>query len=183
MTNTQTKSLRATTGKTRVFYAKNLLTPDEKESYGLCVLIPKTDTKTVNDIKAMCEAFKADPKAQGIWGSKFLANFKSPLRDGDTERDTDKMPDFKGHWFINANTYTKPGVVDAQMQPVLNAQDIYPGCFVRISVTPGAFNKDGNKGIKLWLGNVQKLADGERIGGGFAAPTDDFTAVEEDFLS
>lgn len=183
MADTAPKALRVTTGKTRVFYSKNLLTPDEKESYGICVLIPKSDTKTVAALKAMVEAFKSDTKAQGIWGSKFLANFKSPIRDGDTERDPEKGDSFKGHWFINANTYTKPGAVDAQLQPIINPSDIYPGCYVRISVTPGAYNKDGNKGIKLWLGNVQKLGDGERLGGGFAAPEDDFTAVEEDFLN
>ena len=48
---------------------------------------------------------------------------------------------------------------------------------------PAAYNTDGNRGIKLYLNNVQKLAEGERLGGGGSNVNDDFTAVEEDFLS
>jgi Protein of unknown function (DUF2815) len=178
-----TNPYKVTTGKGRLCYVQNLLKPDEKDSYSLMFLIPKTDTVTVNAIKKSIEAFKKDTKAEGKWGSKFLASMKLPLRDGDTERDTDKSPEFKGHYFINANTYTKPGVVDAQMQEIINPADIYSGCYGRISVVPAAFNTDGNKGIKFYLNNVQKLSDGEKLGGGASQASDDFTAVEEDFLS
>jgi hypothetical protein len=149
----------------------------------LMLLIPKTDTATVNALKKSIEAFKKDAKAEAKWGSKFLASMKLPLRDGDTERDVEKSPEFKGHYFINANTYTKPGVVDAQMQEIINPADIYSGCYGRISVVPAAYNTDGNKGIKFYLNNVQKLAEGEKLGGGASQASDDFTAVEEDFLS
>ena len=152
-------------------------------TYSLCVLVPKTDTATVAKIKASIDAFKTDPKAIQIWGGKFMANFKTPLRDGDTERDTDKDPSYKGHWFINANTSNKPDVVDQALRPVLDPREIYNGCFVRVSLTPGAYSVDGNKGIKFYLGNVQKLADGPRIGEGMSRAEDDFTAVEEDFLA
>ena len=174
---------KVTTGKSRLSYAKNLLDADEKGAFGLCILIPKSDTATLQKLRAAVEAFKTDEKAVAKWGSKFLGSFKTPIKDGDVDRDTAKYPEFKGHYFINANTYTKPGVVDAQMNPILDKSQIYSGCYVRISVTCGAYNKDGNKGIKFWLGNVQKLADGDRLGGSFSSAEDDFTAVEEDFLA
>lgn len=174
---------KVTTGKGRLCYVQNLLKADEKDAYSLMFLIPKTDTVTINALKKSIEAFKKDPKAEAKWGSKFLASMKLPLRDGDTERDTDKSPEFKGHYFINANTYTKPGVVDAKMQEIINPADIYSGCYGRISVVPAAYNTDGNKGIKFYLNNVQKLAEGEKLGGGASQASDDFTAVEEDFLS
>lgn len=183
MATTTTTALKAVTGKARLSYTATVFTPDEKEKYSICVLIPKSDTDTLKKLNAAIDACKTDPKAIAKWGSKWLASMKNPLRDGDSERDTDKSPEYKGHYFINASTYTKPGVVDAQMNPILDKAELYSGCYGRVSVTAGAFNTDGNKGIKFWLNNVQKLGDGEPLGGGFSRAEDDFTAVTDDFLS
>lgn len=178
-----TKDLKVVTGKARLSFTQNLFAPDDKGSYSLLLMIPKTDTATITKIKASIEAYKTDPKAINIWGSKFLASFKTPLRDGDTERDTEKYPEYKGHYFLNANTYNKPGVVDAQMNPILDKKEIYSGCYGRASLVPAAYNVDGNKGIKFYLNNVQKLADGEPLGNAASRAEDDFTAVEDDFLA
>ena len=135
-------------------------------------------------INGVVDKFKTDAKAVTIWGSKFLASFKTPLRDGDTERDTGKYPEYKGHYFINANTYNRPGVVDAQKNDIIDKSELYSGCYGRVSIIPAAYNVDGNKGIKFYLNNVQKLAEGEPLGGaGSSNAADDFTAVEDDFLS
>jgi hypothetical protein len=112
-----------------------------------------------------------------------LASFKTPLRDGDTERDTEKYSEYKGHYFINANTYNRPGVVDAQKNDIIDKSELYSGCYGRVSIMPAAYNVDGNKGIKFYLNNVQKLADGEPLGGSASNAADDFTAVEDDFLN
>jgi len=182
-TTTNVNPYKVVTGKGRLCYTKNVLTPDENGSYSLMFLVPKTDTVTVNALRKAIEAFKADPKAVAKWGSKFLASMKQPLRDGDAERDTDKSPEFKGHFFINANSYQKPSVVDSQMQEIIDPSEIYSGCYGRISIVPGAYNTDGNRGIKVYLNNVQKLADGEKLGGGGSRADEDFTAVaDEDFL-
>ena len=175
--------LKFITGKTRLSFTQNLFTPDEKGSYSLLMLIPKTDTATVNAIKASIEAYKTNPKAVEVWKSKFLASFKTPLRDGDTDRDTEKNPEYKGHYFVNANTYNKPGVVDAQKNEILDKKEVYSGCYGRASLVPAAFNVDGNKGIKFYLNNVQKMADGEPLGGAVSRPEDDFTSVDDDFLA
>lgn len=171
------------TGKVRLSFTKNVFTPDEKGSYSIMILVDKRDKETLAKINGAVDKFKTDPKAVTIWGSKFLASFKTPLRDGDTERDTEKYPEYKGNYFVNANTYNKPSVVDSGMRDIINKSDLYSGCYGRISIIPAAYNVDGNKGIKFYLNNVQKLAEGEPLGGGVSNAADDFTAVEDDFLS
>jgi len=173
---------KVTTNTGRLSFTRYLLTPDEKEAYSLLFLLPKTDVATVNAIKKSVEAFKTDAKAVAKWGSKFLPAMKTGLRDGDTEKDTEAYPEFKGHYFINVKTYTKPGVVDAKLQPVIDPAEVYSGRNGRITMVPHAYNTDGNKGIGWYLNSVQVLPGGERLGSGPGNAADDFTAVEEDFL-
>jgi len=169
------------TGKVRMSYV-NVFEMNDKGKYSVCLLIPKGDKDTLAKVKAAIESVKTDPKAATTWGGKWLASFKSPLRDGDTERDLAKNPEYKGHYFINCNSGQKPDVVDTALNPILDKSEVYSGCFGRASVNFYPFSVDGNKGIAAGLNNVQKLGDGERLGGGSRA-SDDFTAVEEDFLS
>ena len=178
-----TTDYKVITGKVRLSFTKNVFTPDEKGSFSIMILIDKKDKETLAKINGVVDKFKTDAKAVTIWGSKFLASFKTPLRDGDTERDTGKYPEYKGHYFINANTYNRPGVVDAQKNDIIDKSELYSGCYGRVSIIPAAYNVDGNKGIKFYLNNVQKLTDGEPLGAGKSAASDDFTAVEDDFLS
>lgn len=178
-----TTDLKVITGKVRLSFTKDLFAPNEKGSYSVMILIPKSDKETLDKIKATLDKFKTDPKAVAIWGSKFLGSFKLPLRDGDEERDTEKYPEYKGHYFLNANTYNKPKVVDAKMDDVIDKADVYSGCYGRISMVPAAYNVDGNKGIKFYLNNVQKLSEGTPLGGSGSNAADDFTAVEDDFLA
>jgi hypothetical protein len=178
-----TTDYKVITDKVRLSFTQHVFTPDEKGSYSIMILIDKKDKETLAKINGTVEKFKTDPKAVAIWGSKFLASFKSPLRDGDTERDTEKYPEYKGHYFVNANTYNKPSVVDSKMNDIIDKSELYPGCYGRVSMIPAAFNVDGNKGIKFYLNNVQKLAEGPPFGAGRSAATDDFTAIEDDFLS
>jgi hypothetical protein len=77
---------------------------------------------------------------------------------------------------------TTSSMVGPDMQPIISTDEFYSGCYGRASINFYAFSVDGNKGIAAGLNNVQKLADGERLGGGSRA-SDDFTAVEDDFLN
>lgn len=172
---------KVVTGKARLSYVNvfqpRASKPGQEPKYSVCVLIPKTDTVTINKVKAAVKA--AAEAGVGVLGGKIPAGLKNPLRDGDTERDT---PEYKGHYFINANSKQKPGVVDASVQPILDAQEVYSGCYGRVSLNFYAYNQEGNKGIGAGLQNVQKLADGEPLSGRSRAE-DDFTAAEEDFLA
>ncbi len=90
----------------------------------------------------------------------------------------------EGAVFINIRTKSKPGIVDryagtdGKPVPITDPDEIYPGCYVRASVRPYAYDTNGNRGVSLALCNIQKLEDGERFDGRKAAQ-DEFEALEE----
>ena len=85
-------------------------------------------------------------------------------------------------WAFNANSATAPGIVDASRQPILERSEVYSGVYGRASINFYAFNTNGNKGIACGLNNLQKIRDGESLGGKTRAE-DDFADEDEDFLS
>ena len=106
---------------------------------------------------------------------------KLPLRDGDIERPDDEA--YAGCWFVNANNTAAPGIVDAERQPILDRSEVYSGVYGRASISFYAFNSSGNKGIACSLNNLQKIADGEPLGGHASAEADFATDDDDDFLS
>ena len=146
--------------------------------YSVSAIIPKSDTKTVNAIKAAIEQAKKDSVSK--WGGKVPANLKLPLRDGDIDRPDDEA--YAGCYFFNANSRQAPQVVDSKVQPILDQSEVYSGCYGKISVTFYGYNSNGNRGIAAGLGNIQKLKDGESLGGRTSA-ADDFQTEDDDFLS
>src|SRR5690625_5179991 len=102
-----------------VFEPRPAENPDEKGKYGVCILIPKSDAATLSRIKNAIEAAKTAGKAQ--WGGKIPPNLKIPLRDGDAERPEDDA--FAGHYFMNANSVMKPGVVDANVNEIIDSSE------------------------------------------------------------
>jgi hypothetical protein len=174
---------KVTTGKVRLSYA-HLFVPHAIEGneakYSVSVIIPKTEIETLKAIKAAVDEAKEMGKAK--LGNKIPANLKTPLRDGDVERPDDDA--YANCYFLNASSKNKPGVVDANVQPVLDATEVYSGCYGRLTLNFYAYAASGNKGIAAGLGNVQKLADGEPLGG-FSRAENDFDSVEsatDDFL-
>lgn len=147
--------------------------------YSVSAIIPKSDTKTVNAIKAAIEQAKKDSVSK--WGGKVPANLKLPLRDGDIDRPDDEA--YAGCYFFNANSRQAPQVVDSKVQPILAQSEVYSGCYGKISVTFYGYNSNGNRGIAAGLGNIQKLKDGESLGGRTSAADDFQTEDDEDFLS
>ena len=147
--------------------------------YSVSAIIPKSDTKTVNAIKAAIEQAKKDSVSK--WGGKVPANLKLPLRDGDIDRPDDEA--YAGCFFFNANSRQAPQVVDSKVQPILDQSEVYSGCYGKISVTFYGYNSNGNRGIAAGLGNIQKLKDGESLGGRTSAADDFQTEDDEDFLS
>ena len=147
--------------------------------YSVSAIIPKSDTKTVNAIKAAIEQAKKDSVSK--WGGKVPANLKLPLRDGDIDRPDDEA--YVGCYFFNANSRQAPQVVDSKVQPILDQSEVYSGCYGKISVTFYGYNSNGNRGIAAGLGNIQKLKDGESLGGRTSAADDFQTEEDEDFLS
>ena len=151
--------------------------------YSISLLIPKDDTETLDKVHAAIQAAYEEgaTKLKGTGKSvPALTAIKTPLRDGDVERPDD--PACAGHYFINANNQTKPGIVDANRQEIIDRNEVYSGVYGRASISFYAFNSNGNKGIACSLNNLQKIKDGEPLGGHSRAE-DDFADDEEDFLS
>lgn len=158
--------------------------------FSVSLIIPKSDTKTVEKIKAAIEAAykEGESKLKGNGRSvPALSAIKNPLRDGDTERPDDEA--YANSYFINANSATAPGIVDANCSPILECSEVYSGVYGRASISFYAFNSNGNKGIACGLNNLQKLRDGEPLGGKTRAEDDFATEAEatpssdDDFLS
>lgn len=151
--------------------------------FSVSLIIPKSDTATIQKIKAAIEAAykEGEAKLKGNGRSvPALSVLKTPLRDGDAERPDDEA--YANAYFVNANSSTAPGIVDADRQPILDTSEVYSGVYGRASINFYAFNSNGNKGIACGLNNLQKIRDGEPLGGKSRAE-DDFADEEEDFLA
>lgn len=152
--------------------------------FSVSLLIPKTDTATVKKIQAAIQAAyeEGESKLKGNGRTvPALSVLKTPLRDGDAERPDDEA--YAGHWFVNANSNTAPGIVDADRQPIINRSEVYSGVYGRASISFYAYNVNGNKGVACSLNNLQKIKDGEPLGGKSRAEDDFATEEDEDFLS
>ncbi|MCI7020184.1 MAG: DUF2815 family protein, partial [Clostridiales bacterium] len=116
--------------------------------FSVSLIIPKSDTKTVAKIEAAIEAAYKEGEAKLKGNSRTvpaLSAIKTPLRDGDAERPDD--PAYANSYFMNANSNTAPGIVDADCQPILDRSEVYSGVYGRASVNFYAFNSNGNRGI------------------------------------
>ena len=183
MSDIKNNNTKVVTGPVRLSYA-NVWEPASinggapKDSVSL--IIPKSDTKTLAAINAAVDA--AIQQGVAKFGGKIpnKAALKLPLRDGDTEREDEA---YKDSYFVNANSTSAPQIVDRAVQPILDRSEVYSGCYARVSINFYAFNSNGNRGIACGLGNIQKIRDGEPLGGRSSAADDFASDLDDDFLS
>lgn len=152
--------------------------------FSVSLIIPKSDTKTVEKVKAAIEAAykEGESKLKGNGRSvPALSAIKNPLRDGDTERPDDEA--YANSYFVNANSSVAPGIVDADRNPILDRSEVYSGVYGRASISFYAFNSNGNKGIACGLNNLQLIRAGEPLGGKASAESDFATDADDDFLA
>lgn len=152
--------------------------------YSVSLIIPKSDVATVKKIEAAIQAAYEEGESKLKGNSKSapsLKVLKTPLRDGDLERPDDAA--YADSYFINANSASAPGIVDADRQPILERSEVYSGVYGRASINFYAFNSNGNKGIACGLNNLQKIADGDPLGGKSRAEDDFADDDDDDFLS
>lgn len=185
-TNTDTKVI---TGKVRFSYCR-VFTPAAMEDgqdpkYSVCLIIPGTDKETLKKIKKAVDAAKEAGKSSK-WDGKIPANIKLPLRNGDEERP--EQPEYEGCYFLNATSKQRPGIVDKNREDIIDSTEVYSGCYGRASLNFYAYNVKGNKGVACGLNNIQKLADGDYLGGRTRAE-DDFNddyatdSDDDDFMN
>lgn len=166
-----------TTGEVRLSYV-HLFKPyayqaGQEEKYQVTILVPKTDQDTMARINAAIDAAKQKGVADK-WNGVCPPVIQTPVYDGDGVRPSDGMPfgaECKGHYVFTASAKADypPEVVDRMGNPIINQSEIYSGIYGRVNVTFFPYAFGGKKGIGCGLGPVQKLRDGEALGG--SAPT------------
>lgn len=165
---------RVTTGEARLSFV-HVFKPyafqqGQEEKYSVTVLVPKTDTDTMARINAAIEA----AKQRGVsdkWNGQCPPILPTPVHDGDGVRPSDGMPfgdECKGHWVFTASAKVDypPEVVDMNGNPIIDHSEVYSGMYGRVNVNFFPYAFGGKKGIGCGLGPVQKLRDGEVLGGG-----------------
>lgn len=173
-----------TTPKFRVSYPnvfeakKNDLTG--KMEYSIVALFKKGE-----NLDALKKAVTDEiEKKLGPDKSKWPKNLRSPFRDqGERKKVTDDgkeiMPDGyeEGAIFLNLKSNQRPGVVDQNVKPIMDAAEFYAGCYAHATITASYYDQKGNKGVSFWLQNIQKLGEGEPLGGR-TRPEADFAPVQ-----
>lgn len=139
------------------------------DKYSCVLLIPKD--KPIDNVKKAIKAAIEHGKNKR-WNGIIPENLHVCLQDGDAYAAAapDKPRDhYKGHYYINAKQdpeYGKPTVVD---QYGLESQDkstVNSGDYVSAVVEFFPYNQPAGKGISATPKVVQKMRDGEPIGGG-----------------
>jgi hypothetical protein len=177
---------RVVTGKVRLSYvyvwetrpqSEEDITAGLKPKYSCQIIIDKTDKQTIASIeKAVTAAIETGKTKLANKKGIIPKDLKLPLRCGDTDEEKAGEELYKNKWFLNANAVRQPGVVDSSLNRIIDQDALYSGCYGRVSLEFYAFSGK-SKGIAVGLGNIQKLADGERLGGG-ATAEEDFDVVE-----
>lgn len=145
----------------------------EDGKYSCTVLIPKSEKNTVEAIQKAMEAAKKNG-VTSKWNGKEPRKIKWALGDGD-EKDDETFHD---HYYLNAKTNDRPGVVDRKKVPIVDAEDVYSGMWAMVSVSFFPYSFSGNNGVGCLLNNVMKWKDDDRLGGGRASAESDFGDID-----
>jgi len=167
---TKSNKIKFVTGKVRFSFA-HVFEPAETLNgtmkYSAMLLIPKSDKETIARFNKAFEECKATNAA--YFGGSVPKVLKGGLRDGATDREDNTFADY---YFINASGNERPGIVDENLNPIIDPEEFYSGCYGRASITLYPYDKNGSRGIAAGLNNVQKLEDGEKFGGVSSAAAD-----------
>lgn len=153
--------------------------PNAKGKYGITLLIPKSDTATMEALRAAENEAKEIGKNTKFDG-RIPTNLTSIIHDGDTEQDLEKYPEFEGHWYMAVRSDRKPVIVDQNVQEIFDAAEVYSGCWVKASVNAYPFNFEGKKGISFGLNAIQKVRDDEAFSGTKIVAEEEFSPITDD---
>ena len=134
----------------------------QQKKFSVSAIIQKSDKATIKQIETAVKQAIENGK-DSKWGGKIPANLKLPLRDGDAERPDDEA--YKGSVFINAHATTRPGVVDAARNPILDQEEVYSGAHGYLNVTLYPYFAGGAKGVAVGFNHLMKIKDGEKLSG------------------
>lgn len=182
-TATKDAPKKVVTGEVRASYVSIFKTRyndlSGKEEYSMMILIPKEDRKTIEKIEGAIETAKYEK-----WNNKLPKNLREPLKDGDDENHIPESAEpgeesYANHYFMNVKSSTKPGIVDADLNQVIDEGSFRSGDYCKVSIQAFAYDMKGNRGVSFGLNNVQVLRKGEPLGGR-SRPENDFEREERD---
>jgi hypothetical protein len=124
-----------------------------------------------------------DNAARTAWQISPWANTKpksKPLKDQKPMKDAGYKGFNDTGFFFNCDTKNPPSIFGIESDgkgsvAPIPADQTYSGMYARVKVRAEAFSVDGNTGVKFWIQSVQKIADGEKLGG--SNPSDGYEAV------
>lgn len=153
--------------------------PGQEKKYSCTILLPKTDHAQKQAIDSAIKA--AVEIGREKYGSRVPAQPKTVIWDGDgfTQQGKEFGAEAKGHWVFTASLAESKGpvqVVDLSRNPILNQSDIYSGMFANVLISFFFYSREGSMGVGAGLGPVQKVADGEPLGGRLPSADDVFGA-------
>jgi len=170
MANDQAQATSVTTGEVRLsfvhLYQPHASQPGQEPKFSTTILIPKSDTATMQRIYAAINA-AFEKGVAGAWGGARPPQPKTPIWDGDGVRHNGEAfgPECRGHWVLTASSKQQQQIVDVNMSPVIDQTKVYSGVYGRVNINFFPFSNSGNRGIGAGLGPVQVLRDGEPLGG------------------
>ena len=145
--------------------------PQGEPKYSVTVLVPKTNTAAKATIdNAIAQAIDAGVSSK--WNGVRPPQPAICVHDGDGPRPSDGSAfgeECKGCWVFTASTKQPPFVVDEYVQNIIDPTKVYSGMWGNVNVTFFAYNNAGKKGIGCGLNGVQKIRDGEALGGQITA--------------
>lgn len=139
---------------------------NQKPKYQCSFIIPKTDMENIKKVTAAVMECKA--KIKENYKKKAALEIKNhAVRDGDTMG----REEYKGAYVLAAKSSEKrrPLVVNRNNEPIMDQSEIYAGAIVNADITiyiPPNYPES----IAASLNVMQKVKDGEPIGGGIENP-------------
>lgn len=166
-----------TTGKVRASYVHLFepwsASPEGDKAYSLQILIPKTaeGRETLKRLRAAeQEAQEQGRQTKGKnWGRRKITSVIHDADDPnccDSPADLEARPELAGHWYLSSKNTRKVPVVDRKRRPITDPEEVYSGCYVRVSLGSYPYEYMGKHGVGFGLNAVQFVEDGDRLGGG-----------------
>ena len=147
---------------------------DNGDKYELVMIFDQS-----TDITALKNA--ASKAAREKWGDAATKlKLDSPFHDGTekVDREGNVYDGFgPGVVYVRASSTYQPGIVDANLMPIIDRTAFYSGCYARAEVNAFAYDRNGKRGVSFGLRNLQKLRDGKSLGFKIAKAGEVFTAV------
>ena len=145
--------------------------------YSITLMIDKKNEEQMKFLKqlhtdmqeALIEAWPDESKRPRV---SLIGDTRSPIKDGDKTVNNngiplaEKNPEYEGHFIIRASTASRPVVVDRNKSEILDANEIYGGCFCKVCLNAYTYAMSANSGVTFGLNGVQKWSDGDSFGGG-----------------